>query len=545
MSEETEKEVLEEKADLMGMEPNPASGLITSFAELDAAKEAEEIVLNMKQLTAEFIKMSGSIFLSVEIEDKAAALESLAAEFVDRVEAASTKEKWQPLTDAVANKLAEKQGRPMKTEGGVRYPASDYAFTPDKTKPSTWKLRLSQGRPGNITRSQLGAAAAALSPGGFRGRRVQIPSSAMASVKRRIRSEYSKLDVAREDMPDSVKELGFFLWKEADDSYRWLARYSNNYRDEDSPPEIIAAKSHERFVEMVDKEEVELPELWLWHVPQWRWGQAQVVAYDDAGFAIAAGTVDDTKEARDMAETIMALPQDSFLVSHGMPVDKIVRDEDDPSIIIQHVTKEISPLPAWAAANKLTGFTIIHKEASMAIPDEKRDRLQETGVSAALLDALEAANTGTKEEAEEIGIESKEAGEEETPQPEETPQAEPVPVSRDELAQVFNKIGETFQALTEQVGELATEVKALKETRAVEEELSLEDLFTRAAGHSDARVDGRTKEGKSRPKETPPEGSEIPVIMPGSKNPVMAHTIDQLLDGGWLEGVREHTTGGH
>ncbi|MHC4620473.1 MAG: hypothetical protein ACYTEQ_22225, partial [Planctomycetota bacterium] len=65
------KEVLAEKADLMGMEPNPVPIMVTSFADLDAAEEAEEIVLNMKQLTAEFIKMSGNIFLSVEIEDKA------------------------------------------------------------------------------------------------------------------------------------------------------------------------------------------------------------------------------------------------------------------------------------------------------------------------------------------------------------------------------------------------------------------------------------------------------------------------------------------
>lgn len=94
----------------------------------------------------------------------------------------------------------------MKTEDGVKFPASAFAYVPDSEKPSTWKLRLWEDPEKKITRKQLGAAAAALSPGGFRGQRVDIPKDDLPSVKRKIRSAYRSLDVPDEEMPRWVKE---------------------------------------------------------------------------------------------------------------------------------------------------------------------------------------------------------------------------------------------------------------------------------------------------------------------------------------------------
>ena len=90
----------------------------------------------------------------------------------------------------------------IKTEDGVSYPSSAFAYVPDVNKPSTWKLRLWEG--GKVTKSQLDHAQAALSPGGFRGNKVQISESALPGVKARIRAEYRKLGV--EDIPKWVKE---------------------------------------------------------------------------------------------------------------------------------------------------------------------------------------------------------------------------------------------------------------------------------------------------------------------------------------------------
>ncbi len=93
-----------------------------------------------------------------------------------------------------------------KTEDGQVYPMSAFAYVPDSEKSSTWKLRLWASPEDKVTKAQLGAAAAAFSPGGFRGQKVDIPAEDIAAVKRKIRSEYHKLGVEEDEMPNSVKE---------------------------------------------------------------------------------------------------------------------------------------------------------------------------------------------------------------------------------------------------------------------------------------------------------------------------------------------------
>jgi hypothetical protein len=92
-----------------------------------------------------------------------------------------------------------------KTEDGLSYPAEAFAYVPDPDTPSEWKLRLWEDPTKKVTVAQLGRAAAAFSPGGFRGQKVSLPASAVAAAKRRIRTEYRKLKVEAKDMPDSVR----------------------------------------------------------------------------------------------------------------------------------------------------------------------------------------------------------------------------------------------------------------------------------------------------------------------------------------------------
>lgn len=93
-----------------------------------------------------------------------------------------------------------------KTEDGRQFPARAYAFVPDPEKPSTWKLRVWEDLEKKVTVRQLGRAASALSPGGFRGRPVQLPSGARAKVKATIRALYRAQGVENEDIPRSVRE---------------------------------------------------------------------------------------------------------------------------------------------------------------------------------------------------------------------------------------------------------------------------------------------------------------------------------------------------
>jgi len=193
----------------------------------------------------------------------------------------------------------------------------------------------------------------------------------------------------------------FLIWKE-DDTYHWLAIYSNNIIDKEQ--EIISSQSHQKFVDLVDKGLAPLPELWLWHRPEWKWGQATQVAYDDSGFAIATGIVD--KGCESIAEWCLTkqLP-----VSHGMLPSSIKYDPINKQVITDHITKEISPLLNGKEANSYTGFAILKEDNSMAIPKEKREALLKEGLSEEALAILEEKNQATQKEVSEAGLETKEA----------------------------------------------------------------------------------------------------------------------------------------
>jgi hypothetical protein len=107
---------------------------------------------------------------------------------------------------AKAKGKVAKADRPMKTDGGEQYPAEAYAYVPDPESPSTWKLRLWESPSEKVTASQVGAAAAAFSPGGFRGNKVQIPPGDVAKVKARVRSAWKSAnpDKPESEMPDSI-----------------------------------------------------------------------------------------------------------------------------------------------------------------------------------------------------------------------------------------------------------------------------------------------------------------------------------------------------
>ena len=94
----------------------------------------------------------------------------------------------------------------MKPEDGNLYPAAAFAYVPDRTESSGWKLRLWEDPEKKTTKAQLGRVAASLSPGGLSGHKVTIPKEALASVKRKIRAAYRLLEVEEDDIPKWVRE---------------------------------------------------------------------------------------------------------------------------------------------------------------------------------------------------------------------------------------------------------------------------------------------------------------------------------------------------
>lgn len=87
-----------------------------------------------------------------------------------------------------------------KTEGGQSFPAGDFAYVPDRTKPSTWKLRLTESPGAGPTSAQVGRAVAALGKG-FRGQKVQIPAADLPKVKRKVAAAFRKVNPDRELPP--------------------------------------------------------------------------------------------------------------------------------------------------------------------------------------------------------------------------------------------------------------------------------------------------------------------------------------------------------
>ena len=102
-----------------------------------------------------------------------------------------------------------------KREMGEDFPASAFAYVPDPKKPSTWKLRLWDSIAEKETRSQIGAAVAALGKG-FRGQKVQIPSDDLSGVKAKVLAAWLRVneDKNRGDAPSILKSGGFMKTKE-------------------------------------------------------------------------------------------------------------------------------------------------------------------------------------------------------------------------------------------------------------------------------------------------------------------------------------------
>jgi len=323
------------------------------------------------------------------------------------------------------------------------------------------------------------------------------------------------LQFFKDKLPKKKKahETGLMIWKEGD-RFRWVSIYTNKFRDEDYPPEILASAAHEQFVKEVEAGDHPYPELWHWHTPGTRWGVSDLLHFDkDTGFMVASGWVDSGHEKE--AETIMKMDE-PIKTSHGMPEESIKRDDKDNTVITNYASREISDLPARYAANQLTGFSILKEVDEKMIPEEKKEYFRLVGMTDEAISALEVDMGDKAKEAE--GLEFKEADvvEEptETPVVEEPGEEEAVPAyaTREEVAEA---IVETVQPIVEAMSAIAEGMKELKksdETKIAEVAQDIPAASIGAiiakqwsvVGTDGAKVDGRTTEGKDGPKETEP-----------------------------------------
>ncbi len=97
-------------------------------------------------------------------------------------------------------------GKVTKTVNGKEFGPEDFAHVPNEHKPSTWKLRLAE-EPGQApTAPQVGRAVAALSPGGFRGRKVDLTPQEKVQAVAKVRAAWRKANPDKKDdeMPMTI-----------------------------------------------------------------------------------------------------------------------------------------------------------------------------------------------------------------------------------------------------------------------------------------------------------------------------------------------------
>lgn len=169
------------------------------------AKESEESMKDELQAKyAEIIQEKGKRNAAMD-KGRIKKILELCQELLSSEEPDEEKTK-EALTEATAVLEWLKVQETMKPEEGALYPASAFAYVPDPKEAEGWKLRLWEDPEKKVTKGQLAKIAAALSPGGFKGHRIDVPKEALVAVKRKIRAEYRKLDIADEDMPRWVQE---------------------------------------------------------------------------------------------------------------------------------------------------------------------------------------------------------------------------------------------------------------------------------------------------------------------------------------------------
>ena len=129
----------------------------------------------------------------------------------------STKRNWwfTPPHEAVMTNKKIKDALPKTNPSPCEGPWQAFAIVGDKDDPQTWKLphhtkaifRAIKGKIGHYTTTdwdRMPAAVAALSPGGYRGQRVQASDAEIIEAARHLATHYQK---AEKSIPDTLAIL--------------------------------------------------------------------------------------------------------------------------------------------------------------------------------------------------------------------------------------------------------------------------------------------------------------------------------------------------
>jgi hypothetical protein len=284
------------------------------------------------------------------------------------------------------------------------------------------------------------------------GNVIALEENKISGLRKLVKDFLSRLGKDDNEEKNEEKEVvepkdkkgGFMVWKEANGTWRWFGVYSNKFRDNDTPSEIIADRAHKEFIDRVNKGILAYPDLYVWHIPV-PVGKADLLAYDNSGFSVVSGTFKSERVALGLSRT-----HEDLAMSHGMPTEHIMRAKDDPTVITRYVSTEVSVLPRYAAANKMTDFRILSKEEKgMTFPNEQREEVVELLGESATAE-IEEALAAKARVAEDAGVEHKSKDEKPT---EETAEEKEAEVQVEEVAEAQADTSEAVVDIEVQVEE--------------------------------------------------------------------------------------------
>ncbi len=172
------------------------------------------------------------------------------------------------------------------------------------------------------------------------------------------------------DEEDKKNISSFKSFKQADGRIRYVQVVSNNFRDQDTPPEILAAESHQRYVKAVDEGKYPYPILCPWHEKSLKVGQADWIDYaEDEGMLVVSGLIDKDKE--DVIARLDDLSEE-FLPLGSSHEFKALRKDNESVVTLDYTMTETSFLPRKWAANSWTSFGIVSKEKDMPLHRDKK-----------------------------------------------------------------------------------------------------------------------------------------------------------------------------
>lgn len=320
-------------------------------------------------------------------------------------------------------------------------------------------------------------------------------------------SLFGQKDTESKGQKNQTQQPPFAIFKDSNGKLMWIARYSNNFRDEDRPPEIISARSHEDFVQRVRQGQAPYPDLLIAHSPALKIGKAHWLGLerheDGVVFALAAGTFLPGLER--VAEKL-AKNADKLAMSHGMPASSLKYDDRDRSVIVQHNTAEISVLPRQAAANKLTSFVIIgNQKEEKAMIQYLEDLIQTMGLTQEDIEAIQKAGESLAQAGLKMGLEHKEKGDEADAPSKEQAELE------DGDAQSATQLKSAVEGIIKAIADLEARIASLESaTKEIEGRLeiaqtpmaSLAALMGKSAiGRGETKVDEDDPLKDSKPKE--------------------------------------------